>query len=108
MDNRITELIEAFENNGWQFLGSVDIKSDWWFEEIISFQSKWSPVGKTLYLTLLADPMEIKRKVVWSISISTILPESNSHRSIGQIALNDFKRTELDVFVKDINKTVLK
>jgi hypothetical protein len=108
MDNRIKELIEAFENNGWQLIGSVDIKSDWWFEDIISLQSKWSPVGKSLYLTLLTDPMESKKKVVWSISISTILPEAGNHHSIGQIALNDFKRTELGVFVKDINKSVLK
>ena len=108
MDERIIRLIKSFEKNGWRLIGPIDIKGDWWFQDIIMLQSSWRPVGKKLYLTLLTDPMESKKKIVWCISISSILPEYNNYRSISQITLNDVKSTDLETFVKLINQTVLK
>jgi hypothetical protein len=56
VDTRLTNLINAFENNGWINEGNVDISNDWWFKEIIQLKSNRSPVGKFIYLTLLTDP----------------------------------------------------
>ena len=107
MDARIEKLIKSFENNGWKSMGSIDITQDWWFEDIIMLQSVWSPIGKQIYLTLLIDPMDSKRKIVWCVSISLSLPDQENLNWIKQITLNDIKRTDLEGFVKQINKIVL-
>ena len=107
MHARVEELIESFENNGWRSEGPVDMRQDWRFEEIIMLQSVWSPVGKKIYLTLLTDPIDIKKKIVWCVSISVSLPEQESLNWIKQITLKDIKRTDLGGFVKQINKIVL-
>ena len=107
MDPRIEKLIESFENNGWRSEGSIDIKQDRWFDDIIMLQSVWRPVGKKIYLTLLTDPGNIKKKIVWCVSISSVLPGERNDNWLKQITLNDIKRTDLEEFVRQINKTVL-
>ena len=109
MDIRIEKLIGSFENNGWKSMGSADIKPDWWFDDIIMLQSVWRPVGKQVFLTLLTDPGNIRKKIVWCISISTELPlDGNNNNHLKQITLNDIKRTDLEYFVKQINESLLK
>jgi len=88
-------------------MGSVDIKQDWWFDEIIMLQSIWRRVGKQIYLTLLTDPIDIKNKIVWCVSISTEVPTNKNFNGLKQITLNDIKRTDLEEFVKQINEIVL-
>ena len=107
MDTRIEKLIKRFENNGWKSIGSVDISQDWWFEDIIMLQSVRSPVGKKIYLTLLTDPIDIKKRIVWCVSISLSLPDQENLNWIKQITLNDIKRTDLEEFVKEINRIAL-
>lgn len=107
MDARIEKIMKAFLENGWKMIGPVDISSDWWFDEIFLIESQWSPVGKKLYLTLLTDPMEIRRKEVWSVSVSSSLPENRHIKPIGQITLNDVKKIDLKSFVKLINDLIL-
>lgn len=107
MDSRVNKLIAEFEQTGWKCEGSVELKSDWWFEDILLFVSKWRPAGTALYLTLLTDPQIIKKKVVWAISISCSLPEQNDLKSIQQLSLNDIKKTNLSEFVKEINSIAL-
>lgn len=107
MDARVEKLIQSFENNGWRSEGSVDIKQDWWFDDIIMLQSVWRPVGKHIYLTLLTDPGDIKNKIVWCVGISSTLPVERNNNWIKQITLNDIKRTDLEEFVKQINKMML-
>ena len=107
MDARIEKLIKSFENNGWKLEGSVDIQRDWWFDDIIELRSIWSPAGKQLYLTLLTDPGNIKKKIVWCVSISSVLTGERNDNWIKQITLNDIKRTDLEEFVRQINKMVL-
>jgi hypothetical protein len=88
-------------------MGSVDIKQDWWFDEIIMLQSIWRRVGKQIYLTLLTDPIDIKNKIVWCVSISTEVLTNKNFNGLKQITLNDIKRTDLEEFVKQINEIVL-
>jgi hypothetical protein len=57
MDARVAKIIEEFEQAGWKSQGSVDMKSDWWFQDIFLLISEWRPVGASLYLMLLTDPM---------------------------------------------------
>jgi hypothetical protein len=92
MDQRVEKVVKAFANNGWNLAGSVDISQEWWFDDIILLESIRSPVGKKLYMTLLTDPMERKKKKVWAISLSTILPEQKNYESLSQITLNDVKK----------------
>jgi hypothetical protein len=108
MDDRVKKLSGYFIKNGWKLIGSVDVKQEWWFEDIILLESVCNPIGKQLYLTLNTDPIEIKRKIVWAISISTELPEEKNYKSISQITLNDIKKTDLDNFVKSINDLILR
>jgi len=107
MDPRVEKLIESFENNGWRSEGSLDIKQDWWFDDIIMLESVWRHVGKQIYLTLLTDPGDIKKKVVWCVGISSVLPGERNNNWLKQITLNDIKRTDLEEFVKQVNGIVL-
>jgi len=108
MDLRIKQLIEKLEQYGWEFKGPADVKSDWWFENIYLLTSTWSPLHRTLYLTLLTDPQCSDSKQVWAVSISGELPDrDNLNPPLKEITLNDFKRTNLDHVVREINSIVL-
>ena len=107
MDARVEKLISSFQNNGWKLVGSADISGDWWFQDIFQLTSTWSPLNKNLYITLLVDPMTMDKTDVWAIAISSEIPGDQHHKFLDQITLNDVKRTDLDAFVKRINKTVL-
>jgi hypothetical protein len=107
MDPRVEKLIEAFESKGWKYIGSTDTSSDWWFTEILQLTSTWRPVGTSIYLTLLTDPCYSKEKVVWCISISSIIPQGKPAMPIDSLTLNDIKRTDLPAFVDKINRAVL-
>src|SRR5687767_6152559 len=99
MDNRIEQLLSAFQSNGWSFVGSADVSSDWWFRDILQLESTWRPLGISLYLTLLTDPQLLNEKIIWCIGISSKIPDGRSFNYIEQIALNDIKRTDLKQFV---------
>lgn len=108
MDNRIQMIITSLISNGWEQCEQIDAGADWWFENIITFSSVWHPVGVKIYLTLLTDPMEIKMKKIWSVSVSLQMPEQNNLNSIYMLTLNDVKRTDLNAFAKSINDVALK
>jgi len=107
MDARLNKLIQAFEAKGWAFMGSVDVSSDWWFQDILQLVSTWRPTGVNIYLTLLTDPLILDKKVVWCISISTIIPDSRNFTYLDQLTLNDIKKTDLNLFVERINNYIL-
>jgi len=107
VDTRVEKLLEAFKSNGWTFVGSADISSDWWFSDVLHLTSTWRPVNTNLYLTLLTDPQDIKEKIVWCISVSSVIPNDRHFSYIDQVTLNDIKRIDLDEFVKKVNKIVL-
>ena len=107
MDTRVKNLIEAFKSNGWFFVGSADISSDWWFSDVFHLTSTWRPIDTNLYLTLLTDPQEIKNKVIWCIGVSAIIPNDRHFSYIEKVTLNEIKCKDLVAFVKNINKIVL-
>jgi hypothetical protein len=107
MDNRIEQLLVAFQSNGWTFAGSADVSSDWWFSDILQLESNWRPIGTPLYLTLLTDPQISDEKIIWCIGISSKIPDDRSFNYIDQISLNDIKRTDLKIFVVGVNAKVL-
>jgi hypothetical protein len=107
VDARIEKLLESFQSNGWTFVGSADISSDWWFSDVLHLTATWRPVNTNLYLTLLTDPQNIKEKIVWCISVSSVIPNDRHFPYIDQVTLNDIKRTDLNEFVKKVNKTIL-
>ena len=109
MDIRIERLITAFENNGWVCVGSSDAKIEWWFEDMFVLMSQWRPAGLKLYLTLIVDPQIEKRKEVWAVGLSSTIPETWTDKNlIRTLNLNEIKKTDLDQFVKDLNKIILK
>lgn len=108
MDTRFKKVINAFEEKGWTLVGSVDIPGDWWFADILQFVSTWHPVGTSVYLTLLIDPALIRTKEVWCIGVSTTIPNSKHFTYLDQITLNDIKKTDLNIWVDNINKIVLR
>ena len=108
MDNRVEQLLAAFQSNGWTFAGSADVSSDWWFSDILQLESIWRPIGTSLYLTLLTDPQVLNEKVTWCVGISSRIPDDKSFNYIDQITLNDIKRTDLKSFVGKVNKILLK
>ena len=106
MDIRIKNLINAFENNGWQFSGSVDIASDWWFDDMLELTLTWQPVGTNLYLTLLTDPAIIDKKVTWCIGISIKIPTDKDFEFEERITMKDLTKIDLQKLVKRINVLV--
>jgi hypothetical protein len=107
MDPRVEKLIDTFQSNGWTYKGLVDVPNDWWFTDILHLVSTWRPVNTNLYLTLLTDPQITDKKEVWSIGISSILPDGENFNHLDQLTLNDIKRTDLKKFVDKINAVVL-
>jgi len=107
MDARVEKIINSFLENGWKMIGSIDISSDWWFDDIILFESVWNPVGKKLYLTILTDPMELRRKEIWAVSVSSAMPNNKTSAPLGLVALNEVKKLDLKKFVQSINILVL-
>lgn len=107
MDARILKLIDSFEKKGWRQLGSANIKRDWWFDDIVILSSIWKPVGKQIYLTLLTDPMEEKRKIIWAVAISVVMPMDKSFNRIKQVSLNELGKISHKEFVADVNDKVL-
>lgn len=107
MEQRIEKVVDAFTSNGWKMIGPLNISREWWFDDIILMEFGWKPVGKKLYLTLLIDPLEIKKGVVWAISLSFTMPEQKDHRSISEIALNDVNKINLVNFAKTINGMIV-
>ena len=107
MDNRIEQLLAAFQSNGWKLVGSADVSSDWWFSDILQLESTWRPIGTHLYLTLLTDPQILDEKIIWCIAISSKIPDNKWFKYVDQIALNDINRTDLKKFVVSINSKVL-
>ncbi|MEI9955145.1 MAG: hypothetical protein WDM90_02305 [Ferruginibacter sp.] len=108
MDSRVEKIVTSFINNGWKLIGSVDISTEWWFDDIFMIESVWNPVEKKLYLTLLVDSIEIKERKIWSVSVSTVLPKDKNDEQIGQIGLNEVKKMDLTNFVKSINDLILR
>ncbi len=104
MDQRVKKLIIEFENNGWKQSKSVDISTDWWFEDIFKLISIWRPIDKPIYLTLLTDPEVLNKKIVWSIGISSEIPDSRHFNFIEQISLNEIKKTNLKTLVERLNE----
>jgi len=107
MDARLEKLINAFEKKGWTLKGSVDISGDWWFQDILQLVSKWRPTETNIYLTLLTDPQLSDKNNIWSIGISSTIPQTKSFTYLEQITLNDIKKTDLDIFVDGINNVTL-
>jgi len=107
MDARVKKLLSSFENNGWKVVGSADIPGDWWFGDILQLASTWRPLNKSLYITLLVDPMTMDKNDVWAIGISSEIPCDQHYKFLDQITLNDVKKTDLDAFVNRINKAAL-
>lgn len=107
MDIRIFKLIDAFQTKGWILKGSVETTSDWWFSDILQLNSVWSPTDKVVYLTLLKDPYYLDKKIIWSIGISSRIPDNHHYKFLDKVAINDIKRINLSIFVTNINKLVL-
>ncbi len=106
MDTRIDNLISLFENCGWERIGETDMSNDWWFENIYELRSAWKPLNSKLFLTLLTDPQFLNKKVVWCIGFSTVIPDSSHFNYLEQITLNDIKKADLNLFVKNVNTLV--
>lgn len=102
-DPRLQELIDALLSNGWRLEGPVDISNDWWFKDILCLTSTIRPVGSCLYLTLLTDPQEIRKKIVWCIGISPTIPTDRHFEYLHQLSLKDVKKTDLTGLVRKIN-----
>jgi hypothetical protein len=107
MDNRIEQLLSTFQSNGWKFVGSADVSSDWWFSDILQLESTWRPIGTHLYLTLLTDPQILNEKIIWCIALSSKIPDNRNFNYIDQITLNYIKRTDLKRFVVSVNSKIL-
>ncbi|MEO6252096.1 MAG: hypothetical protein ABIO79_02275 [Ferruginibacter sp.] len=107
MDIRVEKIIGSFLENGWRMIGPIDISTDWWFDEIILIESVWNPVGKKLYLAVLTDPMEVKQKEIWGVSVSSVIPENRSGEPLGLVTLTEVKKIDLKKFVQSINNSVL-
>src|SRR5258708_1147797 len=107
MDHRVSTIISVLENNGWHFAGPADVQSDWWFQDMFLFTSTCSPVGVTMYLTLLICPDEKKYKEVWGGGFSREIPNSRNFTYSKQVTLNDMGRMDVVAFVKELNKLIL-
>lgn len=107
LDARLEKLLDEFQSNGWVFVGSADIQSDWWFDDVLHLTSNWHPVDTNLYLTILLDPQEIQKKSIWCVGFSYVIPNNRHFSYIEKLTLNDLKKNNLVDFVKNVNKTIL-
>jgi len=81
------------ETSGWS-INQVNLASDcWWAKEIWELKSLWTPRDKTIYLSLLIDPMATFDKnkppdsSVWAIGLASAIPKSHLDASAGSISI---------------------
>ena len=82
--SRFVPIFEALSNRGWA-ISSIELASDcWWAKEIWQLKSVWSPQGKTIYLSLLVNPLELgdpkkpSERSVWAVSLTESVPASTA------------------------------
>ncbi len=75
---------------------------EWWAEEVWTVESEWSPMGLTLFLTWLFDPMEWDGKAprVWAVGAST---DPLAPTSVATMSLNHWPR-DLPDFLEELSK----
>ncbi len=97
--SKFAPLKTALENQGWS-IRSIELASDcWWALDIWALRSEWSPVGKTIYLIFLLDPLSTKdpnnlpETDVWAVGLAETIPNT---RPVGEITAvpvqNNFQR----------------
>ena len=81
--SRFNQIFEALTNEGWSIM-LLELASDcWWAKSIWELRSNWTPLGATVHLSLLVDPVteidgnNVPDKSVWAIGVSRDLPRDN-------------------------------
>ncbi|MBV7408997.1 MULTISPECIES: hypothetical protein [Roseobacteraceae] len=80
--SKFAPLKEKLKNNGWD-VETVCLSSDcWWAKEIWRLTPKWSPLGRTIYLSFLLDPLceyddnNPPDEAVWAVNLASEIPMS--------------------------------
>ena len=102
-------LLARFEEAGWRLLETEPEVLDWWADEILVFESDWSPRGRRLYLTFLVDPMwdgpRGQGQAVWAVAASRSAPRDlPSTRDGPLLSLGRGWERELDSFIESVNR----
>jgi hypothetical protein len=70
------QILSALCARGWELAETLD--TEWWADEMIVLRSNWSPVGTTIVITFLVDPLHDGRRVsgesVWAVVASRKRP----------------------------------
>ena len=71
-------IVAALRERGWRVVAVDDSPEEWWADEVVELESKWSPVGARVVLAFLVDPQHdrIRRKGegVWAVLASAGRP----------------------------------
>ncbi len=72
-------IVAAMKERGWHLAEVDDSASEWWWDERLAFESRWTPVGAKVFLTFLVDPQcdgpRTKGEAVWAVVASAEPPE---------------------------------
>ena len=49
-------IIVAMKERGWDLAEVHDLPDEWWADERLVLESRWTPVGAKVFLTFLVDP----------------------------------------------------
>lgn len=80
MKRQRAEVLEQVRKHGWDAVVPEYPPLEWWADEMLQLESRWSPVGARAYLTFLVDPQfpdlggRKRGAGVWAVKLSAAPP----------------------------------
>lgn len=105
MEAQRNEMIELAKKTGWKCQKFDNYDSQAWTFEVWKLESVWSPVGLTVYVGLLIDPMsdDFRKPHVWAIEVSKEKPFYGKSRDSFTVSLKQWSK-EKESFLDYLSK----
>lgn len=104
MEAQRNELLELAEKNGWKYVELDNYDFQQWSMETWLFESVWSPIGVTAYISFLIDPQsDFQNPCAWAIEVSDEKPVYGKERKSFEVSLKQWKNQKND-FLKFLSQ----
>ena len=102
-------LEELLNEEGWRVVSRYS-NLDWWADEQWYVESIWSPLGFSVYITFLVDPMHDgprkKQEAVYAASVN-LKPPSERSEAVKLIILREHELLDLVMSASDLRDAAI-
>src|SRR5688572_9405401 len=101
-------IVAAMKERGWDVCEVDDGPSEWWADERLEFESRWTRVGAKVFVTFLVDPQRVgpraKGEAVWAVVASPEPPQERPSGAEGiWLTLGHGWQNRLNAFVMELD-----